>query len=670
MTRLKAAIAKAWRPRRRENPADWIARRVRLSDLEADRGPYDLDGRPWWREILDAISDPTVQTIAIPASTQLGKTLLLCAAILYLAENAPASALVVVPTEPDAREFRERLYRLAEESGLWIPPEGKWNMRWMQVGGMRIYLAWSGARQRLRGRRCKYVFLTELDVYDKGRGGDPIEAAKQRTKAFFRHLILMETTPVPEVSRIEDLEQSPERQRRRWHIRCPHCGKSQVPQFFGSRPEGADDTAQLVGGVGGRCDAEGRAYDPDRCRVDAHYVCRSGCSMTPREFASAVLDGFWLAQGQRMDEQGEIHGQPHAEGRHLGFHLWAIHSHASLGVIASEWAKAVRDGGLPDWWQNWLGRSHKTRGLIPTWQQMGLRFAWKYLRGTVPCDAWFLTAGCDVQRSEVYCVVRAWGDHQTSWLVDWFVFDRVAGDEQDVIGSDLLKLNGVLDTWFPVVGPEGQPAQNPRGRNSLQVALLGIDANYRPLEIHEWIRSLNRTPRVRAVRGDGNMLPELRYRKSIVRESRRERDDGTGPVVYQGGLELWSLATTPFRLWLVDRFRGRPDRPGAWLLPSNVLATGQHYLKQLVNEPPRMTRGKDGRPQIVFESSDSALGHDFWDCEVYNTALSQMVVDQLKGNPGWDASRWDRGESRGGEMWLPPVADRAARPIRGDRSAR
>lgn len=635
MVALRARWRAEWRPRVRVSPAEWISAHVVLSELEASKGHYDLVSRPWWREILDAIGDPTVRTIAIPASTQVGKTLALAAAIVYLSVNAPAAALVVVPTQDDAREFRERLYRLAEASGLRIPPESKWNMRYMQIEGMRVYLAWSGSRQRMRGRRCKYVFLTEIDVFDRGRGGggDPIESAKQRVKAFPRHLILCETSPVPETSRIEAIEQEPERQRRRWHARCPHCGEYQELRFFAREERG---------GFGGVTDAGGRTLDPDTARDAAHYVCVNGCRIDAEDKARFVNCGTWLARGCSIDRHGNVTGKPERHGRDLGFQLWSVHSNHSWGTIAAEYCRAVRDGGLPDWWQNWFGRSHKTRGQLPTWEQLGMRLLVpNYVRGQVPAEAWFLTAGVDVQERELFCVVRGWGDQQSSWLIEWYVVERKDGDEADVIKSDLAQLDKlVLDAWFPVMG------RNPRGRERLQVALLGIDANYRSLDVHEWIRSHDRNPRIRAIRGDGNMPPELRYKRGIVKESRREKDDGTGAVVYEGGMELWSIAVDPFRLLLVDRFRGLDShlKPGAWLLPANVMETGKHYLRQLVNEPPSYERGKDGRPRLIWREQDRHLGHDFWDCEVYSAALAQMVVDQLANNPGWDARQWDRGE--------------------------
>lgn len=661
--RLRRHVSAAWAPLPRESPTAWIAANVRLSSLEADKGAYDLAGRPWWGGILDAIGSPIVRSIVVMASTQVGKTLALCAVILYLARHAPAAALVVLPTKDDAQEFRERLYSLAEASGFRIPSEAKWNLRFVQIETMRVYLAWSGARQRLRGRRCKYVFLTELDVYASGgKGGNPVEAARQRTKGFSRSLIFAECSPVPEVSRLAQLANQPERRRLRLHCRCPHCGTYQEPRFFA----GEDGR----GGVAGLWDAGGQRSEPDVARQSAYYVCRNGCRVSAEQKPALLRTCRWVPAGCTVDDStGDLVGTPERGERDLAFHLWAAYSPKTWGDIAAEYLIADRDGTIPDWWQNWLGLSYRVKSTLPTWEELGRRLAVSgYVRGEVPAEAWFLTAGCDVQEREVYCVVRAWGDRRTSWLVDWFVFDRADDDETDLIKSDLRQLDEVLARAWPVKGV------NPRGQRELAVALLGVDANYRTLDVHEWIRSHGQTPRVRAVRGDGKMAAETKYKPSMVKESRRERDNGTGPVVYEGGLELWSIAVESFHLDLVERFGGDAAKPGAWLLPANIVATGRHYLRQAVNEMPHYARGKDGRPRLEWRERDHNLGHDFGDCEVYASALAQMFVDQLRGAPGWDAQRWDRDTEEQATRRAATAAatNYAARPMgRGvDRSAR
>jgi phage terminase large subunit GpA-like protein len=632
--RLRGMVARAWRPIERVPPDVWCETHVRMSDEhEASRGLIDLTDRPWWRDVLLAAVDPEVRTITIPASTQVGKTLSLCMLILYLAKFFPASALVVCPDKRAVIEFRDRLYSLAAESGFQIPPEYRWNLRYMNIGGMRVYLSWSGSKQGLRGRRCKYVFLSELDVYACAHNaGDPVESARQRVKAFPRHLIFQESSPIPEPSRIDQLEKQTDQ--RRWVCQCPDCGVWQELRFF-VHTEGEFAGR---GGVGGLKDADGNWVDPDVARRTAHYVCLSGCKIYDDRKTEFVKHGVWVPRGCKVHpKSGKITGTPARGKRDVGFQLWAAHSNAQWGTIAAEYLRARLGGLLPDYFQNWLGRSYKQRGSMPTWQDLAKRLSLpSYPRAVVPADAWFLTASSDVQEDEVYCVLRGWGDRKTSWLVDWWVFDRESGDEADLVKSDLLQLNAaVLDAWFPVQG------KNPRGRTQLQVVLLGCDAKYRTLDVHNWIQSLGAPPRIRAVQGDGTMRDE-RYKENVVTESRR-KDKKTGErVQYHGGLRLWSINSLAYRRDLASRFQAPADQPGAWLLPAGIMETGRHYLQQLVNEPPITHRGKDGRQKLEFRERDSTIGHDFWDCEVNGDCLADMFVDQLPKAPGWDATKWLR----------------------------
>lgn len=636
--RLRTLVAQAWRPVARAEPDTWVETHVRMSDEhEAARGPYDLTDRPWWREVLRAAADPETRTLTIPASTQVGKTLTLCALILYLARHSPASALVVLPDQRATIEFRDRLYSLAKESGFQVPPEHRWNLRYLNIGGMRVYLSWSGSRQGLRGRRCKYVFLSELDVYaQRGNAGDPVESASQRVKAFPRHLIFRESSPVPEPSRIDQLERATDR--RRWHAQCPVCGAWQEVRFFPY----AEGPLAGRGGVVGLKDAAGTWVDPDVARRSVVYICINGCQIGDDRKSEFVRAGQWVPRGCRVHgKSGKLAGTPARAARDVGFQLWAAHSAASWGTMAAEYLRCRAGGLVPEFFQNWLGRCYKTRGTMPTWQELAARLSVPtYQRGLVPSGVWFLTASCDVQEDEVYCVVRGWGNQKTSWLIDWWVLDREAGDEPELVKSDLRQLNKVvLDAWFPVVGT------NPRGRTKLQVALLGIDAKYRILDVHNWIRSHGSPARIRAVQGDGSMRDE-RYKESVVTESKR-KDKKTGErTKYEGGLRLWSINSLAYRRDLANRFHAPADQPGAWLLPAAIAEQGRHYLQQLVNEPPIVERGKDGRSKLVFRERDSTIGHDFWDCEVNGCSLADMLVDQLDGEPGWDASKWSKTDAR------------------------
>ncbi len=637
MARFRRFAGSCWRPAEAIPPAEWAEQNVWLTEeFEASRGRFDLVDRPWWREALDALASITTVGITIRASTQVGKTLAVIVMLLYLACNRPARAMVVLPDQSSAIEFRDRVYALARKIAKLrnrLPPPYKWNTRHIDLGGMRIYLAWSGAIQRLRGRACMYVFLSEIDVY-KGRGGigDPVEQANQRVKSFARYLIVRESSPVPDDSRVEKLEHASDR--RRWWCKCPHCGTWQEPRFF------PDDKGR--NGVAGYRDEHGNLIESEAARQAAFYICHRGCCISNIEKTAFVGSGRWLPAGQRINDRGEVVGTPDRTTREVGMHLWAVHSRYSWGDLAAQYLAARRNGTLPDFFQNWLGRSYKQRGKMPTWQELGQRLAGWHSRGTVPRDAWFLTAGGDVQDREVYVTVRAWGDQRTSWLVDWFVFERSSDDDGLLVKSDLAQITAaVLQRSFPVVGPDGRPAWNPRGRELLRVLRLGIDANHRTLDVHNWIKSLGELPRVIAVRGEMGIKPTEKYKDTLVHESKRAAKDGQH-VQYEGGLQLMHINPDVFRSDLADRFTSSPDKPGAWFVTSDCLQAGEFYLKQVVNEPKIVTRGKDGRPKVEWKERDQTIGHDFWDCEVYSSAIAQRIVDEMDGQPGWDAARWPR----------------------------
>lgn len=635
LARLRAAIVDAWQPREFPPHDEWAERNVRLNpDYEASAGYYDLARRPYWREVLATAADPAVRTINLKCSPQLGKTLSLIVLILSLAVTAPAPALVVLPDKDAAIEFRDRLYANALESpelAHLVPKSAEWNTRHVELGNMRVYLAWSGSRQRMRGRPCKYVFLSEVDVYrgDK-RAGDPVAAADQRVKAFYSSLIFRESSPTGEPSTISDLEDLTDR--RRWHVQCPHCNAWQELRFFTFRA----GTVAGRGGFGGLQDADGNWVDADLARNEAHYICVGGCTISSAQKQPLVLGGRWVPHGQRI-ENGELVGTPTRHRRNVGFHLWAVHSDTvTFGDIAAAYLTARIEGKLPDFWQNWLGLSFTPRAKMPTWQQLGRRLAWHVKRGEVWHEAWFLTAGADVQDDRVYWVVRAWGDACTSWLVDWGVFDREAGDEQDVVKSDLAQLAHVLARKFKIVGGDGV---NPLGKQELRVKLLGCDSNFRTLDVHRWIDALGRPARVRAVRGDHKVAPEDKYRMHVVESNTR-----TGER-YEGGLAQWGIFVNHFKQDLAERLAGRRGLPGSWHVTQDAVVRGKEYLRQVVNEPKRVETDARGRKRVTWSPRASMVGVDYWDCEVYNRALAEMVIDALEINgarAGWDARKWPR----------------------------
>lgn len=621
--------ADAWAPVEHPPLADWCTKNLRMSaGYFAEPGPFELTKRPYWREPLSCMEDPDVQRVTLMADAQAGKTVLIIAALIATSFVDPSPAMLAGPDQDAMRELRDKVYAMCLASPTVaprVPPQPRWNDRHVDLETMYCYLAYSGSMQRLRGRTCKRVFCTEVDVWqDSPRLGKSAELIRARVKAFPEHLIVMESTPTDEAS-IVDAEYKRSDQRK-FQVPCPHCGRYQELRFFPYR----SGKFAGRGGVVGLTDAKGNDLTPDDARDTAHYLCIAGCKITSDQKSGMIVRGRWCPKGQRLTRRGKLVGRPLRGSRHAGFQLSAIYAdHVTFGDVASEYLAAKETNSLRVFFNNWLGLPYAAGATMPKWRVLARKLQWSHRRGTVPAEAWFLTAAADVQADRVYWVVRAWGDRATSWLVDWGQIKREAGDdrmdESGLVASDLAQLvPRVLEQRFPVDGV------NPLGRAELRVRVLGVDAGHRTTDVHQFVRS-QPGGRVRALHGDDKVDPAAGYRMNLVEKNAR-----TGKP-YEGGLELWGIYVALYKEDLASRFQGEVNQPGAFRFPRGVIdePDGVDYLRQLVNEGPVLVTLPSGRQVVKWQTRDRSLGEHYWDCEVYGRCLADMVTGGQ-----WDADRW------------------------------
>lgn len=618
---IRVRVAEACRFTAPQPPSEWCPQYFHLSpEVEATSGTFDISRRPWWRDILDTLHDPEVAEVNLPAATQVGKTLVLVAMILWCAVNAPAPAIVVLPDKDAAIEFRDRVYANALESPKLrrlVPEPSKWNNRYIDLKSMRIYLAWSGSKQRLRGRRCRYVFCSEVDAYQSDkRTGNAVKAASERTKAFARSFNYRESSPVEDPSQIAELEANSD-DRQRWHAKCPKCGREQELRFF---PLRAGKKAGK-GGIGGLKDEAGQWRTPAAAREAAHYLCEAGCRIDEDQRMAFITSGRWVAK------------ESSGSRRTVGRHLWSIHSDTiTFARLASEYLQHRLEGKVAEFFGNWLGISYTPATKVPTWKELGIRLAGSHARREVPPECWFLTAGGDKQEDRVKITVRGWAPDMTSYLIDWMELERGPGDENSLVKSDLAQIEGALLTrWYPIVGGK----TNPLGKKELPVRMFGLDANYQPLDCHNWFRGLpdawtdDESGRVRLVRGDAKVDPAERWKKSEVTENR----DGT--VKYEGALQLWRLYVYMFYADLSARRAGQPGQPGSWYVTKDAVVAGQDYLREIVNFH-RTIEMKNGKRRPAWLPVSAGIPNDFFDCEIYAMVMAHMIVGDL----GWGEAAW------------------------------
>ncbi len=665
--RLRGRLANEWRPVDPPPICDWLEENLRFGPgdrgvrLESRVGPFTFADSPWWRFPLRCAVHPRCRSLAMPAATQVHKTVsLLFGVALYLAEFRPGPGMFVVPDELEAKKVRDRIYLIVQESRkfkkfrrLTCPREHKWNLQEIDLGSMAIHLAWAGSRQRTRGKPCYYVWFTELDVYRASdpKAGDPVEAGKQRTKDVFAYKHFFESSPSEWPSTVCD-EESLQDARWRWHFECPHCRRKQEARFFQHKQGpfagrgGIELTRKAMNIIGGD---GAELMEPAQARQHAYYVCESGCKITDPQKQFVIEGGDWYPFGFDPDKDPEPIREP---SERVGFHLWGIHSPSeTFGTLAEDYLRHVKKGIKRDFYGNRLALSYRPQTRVPNWKTLGERAAGKNLRGTVPDWVWFLTSGIDKQgdANGSRYTVRGWAPGKTSCHIDWGWITRYPELEKNGIHSDLLEVeNQVLRRRFAIVDEDGRPATNPLGKSDLAVRLGNIDTNHLPMQIHRWMRTLPEEwvdrflagmndlehllpGRVRNIRGDHKVSPDVRFRHSLVENNSRGEQ-------YEGGLHLWGVCVYPFYSDLTDCLAGHPGGLGSWWLTADVLAKGREYLEQVTNFAYRVEYDPKKGKRGVWAPKNGRIPVDYWDCEIYATAAAEMVV----GDIGWNEHDWNQ----------------------------
>jgi phage terminase large subunit GpA-like protein len=617
---LLGTSVKLLRPRPKEQPSEWIPRNCYLSaDTEAnDGGAYDLTKFPYWRMILDLVASPTVREVNLMISPQMGKTIAMVMILLFLAMVAPCPCMYVLPTQSDAIEFRNRVYANAlasPQTKHLVPPESQWNTRSIDLGGLRCYLAWAGARNAIRSRRCRIVFLDEVDVYEGGKkGGDPVASAYQRVGAFHRWQVWKLTSPVPEVSRIAEACETSKMHH--WGVKCPQCQHEQELRFFPHK----DGPYAGNGGIVGIYDDAGNPLPAEEVKEHCRYLCEKGCDLPPAAKFEMMRGGRWV-EGDGPEDR-------------LGFTLPLYISDAkTLNEAAGAYAISKATGDLPGFFQRWLARSYTSKKPRPKWEFFARKNAGEHERGWVPSDVWFLTAGADVQDDRVYLSVWGWGHMKTRYLIDWRILYQREGDDGDVIASDLRQLDAFMTKRYPVIGEHG----NPRGLDRLMIWLLGIDSGWRPGEVHDWVWKHRASKRVRAVRGDANVDPSKRWRPSKIEENARTGEKYKNPRVE------WQLAVSSFKERLAKQMTAEIRNPGAVILPRGMQSMAPEFCKQFCNEEERTIVKENGRRVKEWTPKTKAIGVDQWDTSIYADACAEMIVATKYGRQ-WDTGKWPKSD--------------------------
>ena len=221
---------------------EWVEANRILPPSSSEPGKFKISRTPFLAEILECMSPiHPARTVIFQKSAQIGGSEALYNSIGYLIDQAPATTLLVLPTERLAREssrgriaplientkcLREKISESSSKDG------GNSIARKEYPGGVFIALTANSA-PNLRLIAAKYLFLDEVDgmpVSIDGEG-DVMSLLLKRTNTFAsERKVMMTSTPLITDSSVVSKEYQNSDQRK-YFVPCLHCGEMHILEW-------------------------------------------------------------------------------------------------------------------------------------------------------------------------------------------------------------------------------------------------------------------------------------------------------------------------------------------------------------------------------------------------------------------------------------------------------
>lgn len=354
--------------------------------------------RPYQRGILDAMTDPAIETVVFKKSSRIGYTKMIDIVAGYYIHNNPRNILVVQPTIEDAQGFsKDEIGPMLRDVPVLqeLAPEEKTRdsdntILRKQFPGLTLYMVGANSPRGFRRVSAGLVLFDEVSGYPPaaGREGDQFLLGSRRAEDYWDKKIIAGSTPTNlGVCKITELyEQGDQRQ---YHVPCPVCGYMQTLEF-----ERMDFSTK------------GTVKKPV-------YICVD---------CEAAID---YGKHRWMIERGEWIAEKPFDGV-ASFYLWSAYSYspgATWAVIVREFLNAKENPEkLKTWVNTWRGQEW-VEGDTESHEDKAKRlYESRETYESVPGKAGLILASIDTQDDRLECLVKAWGKNEESWNLEKVVF--------------------------------------------------------------------------------------------------------------------------------------------------------------------------------------------------------------------------------------------------------
>jgi phage terminase large subunit GpA-like protein len=591
------AFAEALRPPIPMLPSRWARENLIVPDGPYKLGRWDPTLTPYIAEPLDMTSSESgVNEFCVMKSAQSGFTTLILAAVGHTIDLDRADCMIVQPTDGALSDFNsKKLQPMIEETPATARRVAKQTSRSAsgsttyekRFGRYTLTLALASSSADLRSKTVQKAFLDEVDEYpeDLDGQGSPFEMIEARQESFLREgtwkRVKVSTPTIKGASAIEAEYEASDK--RRWHVRCPHCEGEFVFEF-------------------------GTHFHLDeQWPFKAYYSCPAcGGVIEEHDRGRMVRAGRWIATAP-------------APGRKPGFHLDGLSSpFVPWAKIAERYVGAAGDPRkLKGFFNLTLGLPFEMKGDAPSHEILMLRREEGLKRGHIPAKGLILVASADVQGNGIWFEALAVARTRETYVVD-AGFLAGSTESPDAEAFEQLKERVLNRVWPDAWG------------RTRKLDAIGVDSGFRANCVYSWTRANQRVNPL----GGAHVVLALKgasgwNRPAVGIPSDVDIDFGGRRV--RSGAKVRTVGIDDLKAVFMEDLGKEGIKSGKLSDPEGYCHfpdwIDEAYFKQLTAEylDDEMFRGRRKRVWKQRYRENHLL-----DCRVYNLALlSYLGFDQL-----------------------------------------
>lgn len=539
-------------------------------EASAEPGAWRTSRAEYQRGIMNAVSDPEVETTVVMSSSQVGKTEVINNIIGYFIDQDPSPMLLVQPTlEMGQAWSKDRFAPMIRDTPCLRDKvrdsksrDANNTILHKTFPGGHITVSGANSAASLASRPVRVVLCDEVDRYPPSAGteGDPVNLAFKRCVTFWNKKKIMVSTPtVKGISRIETAYEGSDQ--RKYYVPCSHCGVYDILHWSQVKwPK--DDKGN---------------HEPER----AYYLCLScGAHLTD-------ADKLW------MIEPGEWRATKPFAGI-AGFWINELYSPwSSFAKMAKDFLEANRSRETL--------RVFVNTSLGESWEEAGEKLSDDVLYNRredypaeAPAGALVITAGVDVQNDRIEAQVIGWGKGEESWALEYKIFPGDPGIPFEREGSPWRDLDAFL---------KDRTYQHEFGI-ALRITAAAIDTGHHAKEVYSFCKK-RIARRVWAVKGSSQAGRPLVSRPTT---------SNLGRVL------LFNIGTDAAKATIYSRLKIEEFGPGYIHFPASE-EFNEEYFKQLASEKlvTKFSRGVPTQEWVQTRPRNEAL-----DTMVY--AVAAMAI--------------------------------------------